>query len=576
MAPSSASPQFPQPRSNMQPRVTSLNASDVEREELPVDVLLVGAGPASLSCAIHLQRLFEEKGIEDKTILVIDKAEEIGNHTLSGAVMDPKGIAELFPNWKEDGFPILSEVKEDWAEMLKPGGGSRAMKGVLCPPQLRNHGNYLVSQNQVVKWMSEKAEAAGIEIYGGFPAAETIFEEGGQRVLGVVTRDSGIAKDGSKKGTFEPGMRITADVTVFAEGTRGSLAKNLDRKLGLSKGKNPQTYGTGIKEIWQVDPKIGKEWFGKVMHTGAYPLKTDAYGGSFVYGIAEDKIVVGFVVGLDHKDAKLDPHGLFVQWKQHPRIRPLFEGGKVLRYGAKTIPEGGYFSMPKLYGDGFVQVGDTAGFVDIAKLKGIHLAIKSGMLAAEAICEAIQKGDTSEASLKRYDDLFEASWAKEELWKTRNYRQAFAKGMFTGMLDFGVAMVTGGRGLVGRRDGHADHTTMEPASKSSFELPKFNDGDSLDKLTDVYHSGAIHEEDQPSHLLINDPNICGERCTKEYGNPCQHFCPAAVYEWPGEGSEVVINASNCVHCKTCDIADPYENIEWLVPEGGGGPKYLDM
>ncbi|MFT5199226.1 MAG: electron-transferring-flavoprotein dehydrogenase [Planctomycetota bacterium] len=560
----------------MQPRLTSLNATDVEREELPVDVLLVGAGPASLACAIHLQRLFEEKGIEEKTILVIDKAEEIGNHTLSGAVMDPKGIAELFPNWKEDGFPILSEVREDWAEMLKAGGGSQALKGALTPPQLRNHGNYLVSLNQVCRWMSEKAEAAGIEIYGGFPAAETIFDEGGERVLGVVTRDSGIAKDGSKKGTFEPGMRITADVTVFAEGTRGSLAKNLDRKLGLSEGKNPQSYGTGIKEIWQVDPAIGKEWFGKVMHTGNYPLKRDAYGGSFIYGIAEDKLALGFVVGLDHKDAKLDPHALYVQWKQHPRISPLLEGGKVLRYGAKTIPEGGYFSMPKLYGDGFVLVGDTAGFVDIAKLKGIHLAIKSGMMAAEAICEAIQKEDTSAASLKRYDDLFEASWAKEELWKTRNYRQAFAKGMFTGMLDFGVAMVTGGRGLVGKRDGHADHTTTEPLAKSTFELPKFNDSDSLDKLTDVYHSGAVHEEDQPAHLLINDPNICGERCTKEYGNPCQHFCPAAVYEWPGGNSEVVINASNCVHCKTCDIADPYENIEWLVPEGGGGPKYLDM
>ncbi len=560
----------------MQPRLTSLNATEVEREELPVDVLLVGAGPASLSCAIHLHRLFEEKGIEDKTILVIDKAEEIGNHTLSGAVMDPKGIAELFPNWKDDGFPILSEVKEDWAEMLKPGGGSRALKGAMCPPQLRNHGNYMVSLNQICRWMSEKAEGLGIEIYGGFPAAETIFDDDGKRVLGVTTRDSGIAKDGSQKGTFEPGMRITADVTVFAEGTRGSLAKNLDRKLNLSQGKNPQTWGTGIKEIWQVDPAIGKEWFGKVMHTGAYPLKSDSYGGSFIYGIAEDKLALGYVVGLDHKDAKLDPHALFVQWKQHPRIRPLLKGGKVLRYGAKTIPEGGYFSMPKLYGDGFVQVGDTAGFVDIAKLKGIHLAIKSGMLAAEAICEAIQKEDTSEASLKRYNDLFEASWAKEELWKTRNYRQAFAKGMFTGMLDFGVAMVTGGRGLVARRDGHADHTTMQPVSKSTFELPKFNDSDSLDKLTDVYHSGAIHEEDQPAHLVINDPSICADKCTKEYGNPCQHFCPAEVYEWPGTGSEVVINASNCVHCKTCDIADPYENIEWLVPEGGGGPKYLDM
>ncbi|HPF15419.1 MAG TPA: electron-transfer flavoprotein:ubiquinone oxidoreductase, partial [Planctomycetota bacterium] len=510
----------------MQPRLTSLNLTDVEREELPVDVLLVGAGPASLACAIHLDRLLKAKGIEDKTILVIDKAEEVGHHTLSGAVMNPKGIEELFPDWKERGFPIQSEVREDWAEMLKPGGGSTALKGMLCPPQLRNHGNYIVSLNHVVKWMAAQAEEAGIELYAGFPAADIQLDEATGRVQGVVTRDSGIAKDGSAKGTFEPGMRISAEVTVFAEGTRGNLAKNLDRKLGLSAGRNPQTYGTGIKEIWQVDPKIGKEWFGKVMHTGAYPLKRDAYGGSFIYGIAEDKLALGFVVGLDHKDASLDPHGLFVQWKQHARIRPLLEGGKVLKYGAKTVPEGGYFSMPKLYGNGFCMVGDSAGFLNIATLKGIHLAIKSGMLAAEAIATALEKGDTSEASLARYGELFEASWAKEELWKVRNYRQAFAKGMFRGMLDFGVAMVTGGRGLVARRDGHKDHETTRPLAESTFQLPKFNDSDSLDKLTDVYYSGAVHEEDQPAHLLVNDPKICVERCTQEYGNPCQHFCPA--------------------------------------------------
>lgn len=560
----------------MKPRLTSLNVADVEREELPVDVLLVGAGPASLACAIHLQRLLEKKGLDDKTILVIDKAEEVGHHTLSGAVMDPKGIAELFPDWREKGFPVLSDVKQDWAEMLKASGGSIKLKGMLCPPQLRNHGNVIVSLNQVVRWMAEQAEAAGIELYAGFPAAETIHAEDSDRVLGIITRDSGIAKDGTPKSTFEPGMRITADVTVFAEGTRGNLAKNLDRRLGLSRGKNPQAYGTGIKEIWQVDPKIGKEWYGQVMHTGSYPLQRDAYGGSFVYGIAEDKLALGFVVGLDHKDAKLDPHGLFVQWKQHPRIRPLLEGGKILRYGAKTVPEGGYFSMPKLYGDGFCMVGDSAGFLNIATLKGIHLAIKSGMLAAEAIAEALEKGDTSEAGMARYGELFEQSWAKDELWKVRNYRQAFAKGMFRGMLDFGVAMVTGGRGLVAKRDMHADHETMQPVAQSSFTLPSFNDTDSLDKLTDVYHSGAVHEEDQPAHLLVNDPSICADKCTQEYGNPCQHFCPAAVYEWPEGSTEVTINASNCVHCKTCDIADPYENIEWVVPEGGGGPKYIDM
>jgi len=558
----------------MSQRTTSLNAADVEREELPVDVLLVGAGPANLACALHLKRLLTARGIDDKTILVIDKAEEIGHHTLSGAVMNPLGISELFPDWRERGFPIECDVTDDWAEWLRGGGKHSELRGMLVPPQLRNHGHVVVSLNKVVRWLSEQAEAEEIEIYAGFPAAETILD--GQRVQGVVTRDSGLSRSGEQKGTFEPGMRITADVTVFGEGPRGSLAKTLVRTLGLDKDSNPQTYGTGIKEIWEIPEERGKQLFGKVVHTGGYPLGTDAYGGSFVYGIAPDKLAVGFVVGLDQSDAKLDPHALFVRWKQHPRIARLLEGGKVLRYGAKTVPEGGYFAMPKLQGDGFCLVGDTAGFLNAATLKGIHLSIKSGMMAAEAIADALQAGDTSAAKLAKYTELFEASWAKSELWKVRNYRQAFDGGLMAGMVDAGVQMFTGGRGLVGRRKGHADHTTMRAVSESRMTKPRFDDGASLDKLTDVYHSGAVHDEDQPSHLLVLDGSICVDRCTAEFGNPCQHFCPAAVYEWPDGASAVTINASNCVHCKTCDIADPYENIEWVVPEGGGGPKYVDM
>jgi electron-transferring-flavoprotein dehydrogenase len=557
--------------------VTSLNVADVEREELPVDVLLVGAGPASLACAIHLQRLLADAGL-DKEILIIDKAEELGHHTLSGAVMDPRGINELYPDWQARGFPVLSEVKDDWAEWLKPGGGQRMMRGMLCPPQLRNHGNFMVSLNQVVRWLAEQAEEAGVMIQPGFPAAETLYDgepNRGGRVAGIDVRDSGLAKDGSRKSIFEAGARVRAEVTVFAEGTRGSLAKDLFARHDLYAGRNPQTYGTGIKELWQVSPEVGREMHGKAFHTGGYPLQGN-YGGSWVYGIAEDKLSLGFVVGLDHGDARLDPHGLFVKWKQHPRIARLLEGGKAIRYGAKTLPEGGYHSMPKLFGDGFVLVGDTAGFLNASTLKGIHLAIKSGLLAAEAIAAALQAGDTSATGLARYQDLFEASWARDELWGTRNYRQAFAEGTFTGMLDFAVQKVTGGRGLKARRDGHSDHECMLPLARSTFELPTFNDADSLDKLTDVYLSGAVHEEDQPAHLLIADPSICVSRCTAEYGNPCQHFCPAAVYEWPEGADQVLINASNCVHCKTCDIADPYENIEWVVPEGGGGPKYLEM
>lgn len=555
-------------------RTTSLNATDVEREELPVDVLVVGAGPAGLACAIDLQRRLAAASGEDKTILVIDKAAEIGHHTLSGAVMDPRGIAELFPDWRERGFPIEAEVRADWAEWLGKKGKHRALKGVFVPPQLRNHGNFIISVNRVVRWLSEQAEALGVELYAGFPAAEILYD--GDRVVGVVTRDSGIAKDGTKKLTFEPGMIIKAGVTVFAEGARGSLAKSLIRRLSLDEGKNPQTYGAGIKELWEIPAERGAELFGKVVHFGGYPLETDAYGGGWVYGVAPDQLSIGFVVGLDQSDAKLDPHALFVHWKQHPRIAALLDRGKVLRYGAKVVPEGGYFAMPRMHGDGFVMVGDSAGFLNAATLKGVHLGIKSGLLAAEAIADALHAGDTSAARLKRYSDLFEASWARAELYKVRNYRQAFDGGLVAGIIDAGIQMITRGRGLVKRRKGHADHTTMRPVEASRMVKPAFDGSFALDKVTDVYHSGAVHEEDQPSHLLVVDPDICVTRCTEEFGNPCQHFCPAAVYEWPAGSTEVTINASNCVHCKTCDIADPYENIEWVVPEGGGGPKYVDM
>ena len=558
----------------MTERPPALNHAGIEREELPVDVLLVGAGPASLACAIQLKRLLDERGLGDKEILVIDKAEELGHHTLSGAVMDPKGIQELFPDWRERGFPVLSEVKDDWAEWLRPGGKQWTLRGPLCPPQLKNHGNLMVSLNQVVGWLAEQAEQAEIMIQPGFPAAETLYD--GERVVGIDVRDGGISKDGSQKANFEAGARVRAEVTVFAEGTRGSLAKQLFARHDLYAGKNPQTYGTGIKELWRVREEVGKQLHGKVFHTGGYPLHQGGYGGSWIYGIAPDQLSIGFVVGLDHGDAGLDPHAMFVQWKQHERIAKLLEGGEVLRYGAKTVPEGGYYSMPKLFGDGFVLVGDSAGFLNAATLKGIHLSIKSGMLAAEAIADALQAGDTSAAGLARYGELFESSWAKDELYGVRNYRQAFAGGLTTGMVDFAVQQVTGGRGLQARRPGHEDHACMQTQDRSKLQKPAFNDSDSMDKLTDVYLSGAIHEEDQPSHLLVVDPSICVDRCTKEYGNPCQHFCPAAVYEWPEGTDAVVINASNCVHCKTCDIADPYENIEWVVPEGGGGPKYLDM
>ena len=557
-----------------------LNAEGVEREELEVDVLLVGAGPASLACAIQLKRQLDEAGT-DATVLVLEKAEDVGYHILSGAVMDPRGMAELFPDWKERGCPVESEVTYDCVDYLKKGGGKTRISGPFVPPPLRNHGNYIVSLFHVTNWLKEQAEALGIEVYPGFAGARVLYD--GDRVVGVQTRDAGIAKDGSQKGHFEPGMDVKAQVTVFAEGTRGSLAKGLIAKLGLDEGKNHQLYETGIKEIWTVPEARGKELLGQVIHTMGEPLGTTGYGGGFIYGLSENRLAIGYVVGLDHPDARLDPHAMFVRWKQHPALQELLEGGELVRYGAKTIPGGGYFAMPRLQGDGFCLVGDTAGFVNMSRLKGIHLAMKSGMMAADAIAEALAKGDTSRAGLEGYTRRFEESWAKDELYKVRNFRQAFQGGFFGGVIDAGVQMVTGGRGLSARRSCTPDHETTGSIANAKLEKPEFDDGLSLDKLTDVYRSGAIHEEDQPSHLVITDPDVCITRCTEEYGNPCQHFCPAEVYEWPHANAEdarekggVVINASNCVHCKTCDVADPYQIIEWTVPEGGGGPKYIDM
>ena len=562
-------------------RQFSLNLRDVEREVLEVDVLLVGGGPANLACAIALQRELQSRGVTDKTILVIEKAEDVGHHAMSGAVMNPRGIAELFPDWRERGAPIEADVTYDALEVLYSKEKHRRLGGMLVPPQLKNHGNVIVSVNKLVRWLRTEAETAGVQVYAGFAAAEILFEKGPggvERVTGVQTRDSGVDKHGEKKSSYQPGMNVKGLVTVFGEGPRGHLVKHLVKRHDLARGKNPQTYGTGIKELWEIPPERGKEWLGHVVHTMGYPLGTDGYGGGWIYGLPENRLSIGYVVGLDHHDARLDPHALFVQWKQHPALASILAGGKVIRYGAKTVPEGGYFAMPRLYGDGYVLVGDDAGFLNASTLKGLHLAIKSGMLAAPAIADAVAARDASASKLAPYETSFESSWAKDELYGVRNWRQAFDQGLFAGMLDAGLQMISGGRGLVKRRGGHEDHTTMRPVAQSKLAKPAFDDSLSMDKLTDVYHSGTIHEEDQRAHLLVVDPNVCVERCTVEFGNPCQHFCPAAVYEWPKEhkGPGPVINFSNCVHCKTCDIADPYQIITWVPPEGGGGPNYVHL
>jgi len=560
---------------------TDLNLEDVEREELEVDVLVVGAGPAGLACAIQLKRQLDAAGRSDATVLVLEKAEEVGYHILSGAVMDPRGMAELFPDWLDRGCPVESPVRFDCVDYLRPNGKKWRLKGPLVPPPLRNHGNYVVSLYRVVRWLKEQAEALGVEVYSGFAGARVLYE--GERVVGVQTRDAGLNKSGERKPNFEAGMNVKARATVFAEGTRGSLVKGLCARLGLDRERNQQLYETGIKEIWRIPEERARELVGHVIHTLGSPLGTSGYGGGWVYGLGESRLSIGYVVGLDHPDPRLDPQALFTQWKTHPQIARLLEGGEILRYGAKTIPGGGYFAMPRLFGDGFVLVGDSGGFVNMSRLKGIHLAIKSGLMAADTLAEALVQGDAGAAALAAYERRFEASWARAELWGVRNFRQAFQAGFFAGLLDAGVQLVTGGRGLRARRRAAGDHETMRPLRESRLEKPTFDGKLALDKLTDVYHSGAVHEEDQPAHLLVRDSELCITRCTQEFGNPCQHFCPAAVYEWPHADAAaaraaggVVINFSNCVHCKTCDVADPYQIIDWTVPEGGGGPKYIDM
>ena len=554
---------------------------NIQREQLEADVLIIGAGPGGLACALHLANLIEKHNEAKKSpplsaenIYVLEKGREIGAHQLSGAIMDPRGLRELVPDFEKTA-PLDTPVTGDAAYYFT---ASSSYKLPLTPPPLQNHGNYVVSLNKLVKWLGGLVEKKGVNLFTQFAGRELLYEKKG--IAGVLTEDKGVDKNGKPKDNYTPGYELRAKITVLAEGPRGSLTKELVSKLKLD-GLNPQVYGLGIKELWDVQP--GKIDTGYVAHTLGWPLSSDLYGGGWVYGLQNNRVSLGMVVALEYHDPLFDPHEAFQKYKTHPFVKNILEGGKLIRYGAKTVPYGGWYSMPRSYVDGGLIIGDSASLLNSQRLKGIHTAIKSGMLAAETIYEALCAGDTSAKTLSAYPQKIEQSWIKKELWEVRNFHQAFHGGLYPGLVQAGLQFVSGGRGLsdpMRSEPGYQEYTKLNRDRTLVDQSTRFKGDGKLtfDRLTDVYHSGTRHEEDQPCHLVVLEPNICGDRCVREYGNPCQYFCPAAVYEMVTEKGEpkLKINASNCVHCKTCDIADPYQIINWVPPEGGGGPNYEGM
>jgi electron-transferring-flavoprotein dehydrogenase len=552
-----------------------------ERERLDADVLIIGAGPGGLACALHLSNRIEEHNAAKKSpalstenIYVLEKAREIGAHQLSGAIMDPRALRELVPDF-EKSAPLDTPVTGDAAYYFTE---TSSFKLPITPPPLRNHGNYVVSLNKLVKWLGGLVEKKGVNLFTQFAGRELLYDKNG--IAGVLTEDKGVDKNGKPKDNFTPGYELRAKVTVLAEGPRGSLTKDLVSKLKLD-GLNPQVYGLGIKELWEVKP--GRIATGYVAHTLGWPLTSDLYGGGWVYGLRDNRVSLGMVIALEYMNPLFDPHEAFQKFKTHPFVRQILEGGKLIRYGAKTVPYGGWYSMPRNHVDGGLIIGDSASLLNSQRLKGIHTAIKSGMLAADAIYDALCSGDTSAGSLASYQRNLEQSWLKQELYAVRNFHQAFHGGLWSGLVKAGFQFISGGRGLedpMASEPGYKEYKNLHGDLKLVDQSTRFKGDGKLtfDRLTDVYHSGTRHDEDQPCHLHILEPDICSDRCVREFGNPCQYFCPAAVYEMVQEkdAARLKINFANCVHCKTCDIADPYQIIEWVPPEGGGGPNYEGM
>ncbi|MDO4682578.1 MAG: electron transfer flavoprotein-ubiquinone oxidoreductase [Lautropia sp.] len=550
---------------------------EIERDSMEFDVVIVGAGPSGLSTAIRLKQLAAESG-QDINVCVIEKAAEVGAHTLSGAVVDPRSLNELIPDWKEQGAPLKTEATKDEVVFLSKDGSFK-VPSWATPPGFHNEGCYIVGLGNVVAWLGEQAEALGVEVYPGFPAASILYGDQGQ-VRGVVTGDMGLDREGKPTDAFQPGMELLGKYVVFAEGARGHLGRELMARFQLDAESDPQSYGIGIKELWEVDPSKFKP--GLVVHTAGWPLDNDTYGGGFIYHFEDNKVTIGFVVGLNYQNPYLSPFEEFQRWKTHPMIRDTFEGARRIGYGARAITAGGYNSLPKLIFPGGCLVGCEAGFLNAARIKGTHTAMKSGMLAAESIAKALAAGREGDL-LEAYPEAYRSSWMHDELYRTRNFKPAMSKGLVMGSLLVGIdQIVFGGKAPFTLHTKQEDCKYLKPAADCTpIEYPKPDGKLTFDRLSSVFISNANHKEDQPVHLRLKDASVPVEVNLARYAGPEARYCPAGVYEFvdldDGSGKQrLQINAQNCVHCKTCDIKDPTQNIVWVTPEGGGGPGYSGM